>query len=115
MFLRLKCKRLFELTISSAFLLAENSKNGTSKMKKRQLKFDHLETRTALCAAFGSFVGLTGSVGGTGLPQDGRANANASEVGGYKSGGYETAGFGSVGEAVQFQLKEVGGVCNRTA
>ena len=78
-------------------------------MKKRRLAFDQLEDRIALCADFGAFVALTGNTGGTGLPQGGKANGNASEVGGYKSGGY-AAWYDSVGEAVQFQLNE--GICS---
>lgn len=80
-------------------------------MKKKRLAFDQLESRIVLCSAFGDFVALTGSSGGTGLPQNGKANARASEVGGYKSGGYAEYGFANVGQAVQFQLKAPGGIC----
>jgi hypothetical protein len=82
-------------------------------MRKRRLAFDQLETRTALCAAFGGVVAAVATEG-IGLPtEQGKAADNASEVGGYKSGGHKAL-FDSVSDAVQFQLKEVGGACNPT-
>lgn len=83
-------------------------------MKKKRLVFDQLETRTALCSAFGGVVS-TVATEGIGLPTElGKAGENASEVGGYKSGGHagEPTNFASVRDAVQFQLNGEGGVCN---
>ena len=83
-------------------------------MKERRLAFDQLETRTALCAAFGGIVSDVATVG-IGLPTElGKASDNASEVGGYKSGGYagDPTFYASVRDAVQAQLNGDGGACN---
>jgi hypothetical protein len=83
-------------------------------MRKRRLAFDQLETRTALCAAFGGVVAgfATGESDSTLPTEQGAASENASQVGGYKSGGLAEFGFANAGEAVQFQLKADGGACN---
>lgn len=87
-------------------------------MRKRRLAFDQLETRTALCAAFGSVVSAyaTGDSAHLEVPElptaDGAASENASQVGGYKSGGLIEFGFANAGEAVQHQLNHPDGACN---
>lgn len=83
-------------------------------MRKRRLTFDQLETRTALCAAFGSVVAgfATGSSDASLPTEQGKASTEANQVGGYKSGGLAEYEFANAGEAVQYQLNHPNGACN---